>query len=565
MQSPRDARNGSVFRGGIRYALKMRSPQPINTPFTRRALLGAAPALFLAACSNPSGGQSQSGTASVTPSVTPTPSPTPVLDAQQLQDLKTQLDKLFQERTYPAHSMLVTALDGTRELYADAPDTPRLPASNMKILTYFALVQTAPERTFTTSVAQGKNGLFLVAGGDTLLVEGATEPATADSPTMRAGLSTLAADTVQQMNERKVAHGTFPVYLDTTIYTGSATNPGWEPGDLESGQITPINPIALASHTVPGQSTPDKPARPQDAGVAALEAFVKVLNKASEEHAEVKSGYVFTVADRRPREADTEQIAQIQSASALDQAFVMMLESDNVLAEVLGRNMAIAAGREGSASEAQKLVREKLQEAKISVTGLVQADVSGMSLQNRVTARTLAQTLVALAAHPKHEELERRFPVAGVSGTLKDRFSGEANKYARGHVAAKTGTLFTAISLSGYATRPDGTRLIFVSLLNDVGGAEALPGAKDTVDSAAAIVAARTEPPANPTETPAPSGSQVPGSSSSPDATGSGSAPNSSQAPGGSPSASPAGSSVPQEDAPSQAAEQNPAEVPSSQ
>lgn len=133
-----------------------------------------------------------------------------MLNSQQLQDLKTQLDKLFQERPYPAHSMLVTALDGTRELYADAPDTPRLPASNMKILTYFALVQTAPERTFTTSVAQGKNGLFLVAGGDTLLVEGATEPATAGSPTMRAGLSTLAADTVQQMNERKVAHGTFP-------------------------------------------------------------------------------------------------------------------------------------------------------------------------------------------------------------------------------------------------------------------------------------------------------------------------------------------------------------------
>ena len=103
----------------------MRSPQPINTPFTRRALLGAAPALFLAACSNPSGGQSQSGTTSVTPSVTPTPTPTPVLDTQQLQDLKTQLDQALSGAPLPAHSMLVTALDGTRELYADAPDTPR--------------------------------------------------------------------------------------------------------------------------------------------------------------------------------------------------------------------------------------------------------------------------------------------------------------------------------------------------------------------------------------------------------------------------------------------------------
>ena len=104
-----------------------------------------------------------------------------------------------------------------------------------------------------------------------------------------------------------------------------------------------------------------------------------------------------------------------------------------------------------------------------------------------------------------------------------------------------------------------------MSLLNDVGGAEALPGAKDTVDSAAAIVAARTEPPATPTGTPAPSDSQVPGSSSAPDATGSGSAPNSSQSPDGSSSASPAGDNVPQGDTPSQAMEQNPAEVPSSQ
>ena len=98
-----------------------------------------------------------------------------------------------------------------------------------------------------------------------------------------------------------------------------------------------------------------------------------------------------------------------------------------------------------------------------------------------------------------------------------------------------------------------------------MGGAVAVPGAKDTVYCAAAIVAGRTEPPANPTGTPAPSGSQVPGSSSAPDATGSGSSPNSSQSPDGSSSASPAGENVPQEDAPSQAAEQNPAEVPSSQ
>ena len=67
--------------------------------------------------------------------------------------------------------------------------------------------------------------------------------------------------------------------------------------------------------------------------------------------------------------------------------------------------------------------------------------------------------------------------------------------HARTFVQAKTGTLYTVSSLCGVATRPDGTRLIFAIILNDLGGADALPAAKERVDAAAAAIANRSTAP----------------------------------------------------------------------
>ena len=87
------------------------------------------------------------------------------------------------------------------------------------------------------------------------------------------------------------------------------------------------------------------------------------------------------------------------------------------------------------------------------------------------------------------------FPVAGVSGTLSDRFGAANAVHARTFVQAKTGTLYTVSSLCGVAIRPDGTRLIFAIILNDLGGSDALPAAKERVDAAAAAIANRSTAP----------------------------------------------------------------------
>ena len=513
-----------------------------TTTLTRRAALTLGGMLRLPACgsaateqkrpegsASPTGSATGSpdGTAEATASATPSATPTlaPALPEAELEQLRAALTALFADGTYPQYSLLVTGMDGNlpsikaatapADLYAANADTARVPASTFKVLTLFALNHYANlQARLRTRVTRDSAGLYLMAGGDTLLGAGASNP---KQIVGRAGLTTLAELTVKALNEGEKPTAALPVYLDGTFFSGPGVNPGWDAADVASGQITPIHPIALESHTVPGKSTASNPVRPDDAAVAAQKAFVDALNTAGKE-----SGMSFTLAERRTAPAEAVEIAAVESATLLEQAQHMMLESDNALAEVLGRCAAIAAGREGSAEAAQQTVRQTLTDAGVTVENLVQADVCGMSLTDRVTARTLVQTVALLNADERAEQLMQAFPLAGDSGTLADRFAAANSVHARGFVRAKTGTLYTVSSLCGVATRPDGTRLIFAIILNDLGGAEALPAAKERVDAAAAAIADRSSAPSASTDasagasattsTPAPATASAPAS-----------------------------------------------------
>ena len=501
-----------------------------TTTLTRRATLTLGGMFLLTACGSaateqkrPEGSASPTGSATGSPTGTaeatasPTPSATPTLapalpEAEQEQ-LRAALTSLFADGTYPQYSLLVTGMDGNlpsikaatapADLYAANADTARVPASTFKVLTLFALNHYANlQARLRTRVTRDAAGLYLMAGGDTLLGAGASDP---KQIVGRAGLTTLAELTVKALNEGEKPTAALPVYLDGTFFSGPGVNPGWDAADVASGQITPIHPIALESHTVPGKSTASNPVRPEDAAVAAQQAFVDALNAAGKE-----SGLSFTLAERATAPTGATEVGSVESATLFEQAQHMMLESDNALAEVLGRYAAIAAGREGSAEAAQQTVRQTLVDAGVTVENLVQADVCGMSLTDRVTARTLVQTVALLNADERAEQLMQAFPLAGDSGTLADRFAAANSVHARGFVRAKTGTLYTVSSLCGVATRPDGTRLIFAIILNNLGGADALPAAKERVDAAAAAIANRSTAPS--ASVPASAGASAPAS-----------------------------------------------------
>ena len=78
------------------------------------------------------------------------------------------------------------------------------------------------------------------------------------------------------------------------------------------------------------------------------------------------------------------------------------------------------------------------------------ADGSGLSIDDRLTARAVAELLVEVWNDTTlRNELWRMLPVAGVNGTLERRMRDTA---ARGEVRAKTGTTDIASALSGYAS-----------------------------------------------------------------------------------------------------------------
>ena len=117
-----------------------------------------------------------------------------------------------------------------------------------------------------------------------------------------------------------------------------------------------------------------------------------------------------------------------------------------------------------------------LRESCGSVDGLID-DGSGLSRQNWRSARSFVESIVAIHDTPEGQLLRSQMPVGGVSGTLAGRFGGPN----AGLVQAKTGTLFSARALSGWAQMADGRDAIFSVIVNGEEGT--LGGAIAAIDA----------------------------------------------------------------------------------
>src|SRR5215213_9882056 len=160
--------------------------------------------------------------------------------------------------------------------------------------------------------------------------------------------------------------------------------------------------------------------------------------------------------------------------------------SDNMLAEALARQVALAAGLPASFEGGAQAVTRALADAGIDVTGVTLSDGSGLSQADRVPAGVLTE-LVASAADGSlagASALLTGLPVAGYDGTLFDR--GDAGA-APGTVRAKTGTLLGVHALAGTVVTTDG-RLLAFAVVADGSGSDA--AAEAALDEFAAALAA---------------------------------------------------------------------------
>jgi D-alanyl-D-alanine carboxypeptidase/D-alanyl-D-alanine-endopeptidase (penicillin-binding protein 4) len=198
------------------------------------------------------------------------------------------------------------------------------------------------------------------------------------------------------------------------------------------------------------------------------------------------------VARGRPGDAPegghAKVLAEVQSATVGQQVDLMLQTSDNYLAEVMGRMTALGVGRPGSSDDAIAAVLQQVKDMGVPTDSLRAADVSGLAPANRVSARQLTDVVRAMTSgtDPRLRAALSGFPVAGLTGTLGDRYTDAASAAGAGLVRAKTGTLNTVIALSGSVVDADGRLLVFSFVGNGL-----TPGAanKAALDRSAAVLA----------------------------------------------------------------------------
>ena len=120
----------------------------------------------------------------------------------------------------------------------------------------------------------------------------------------------------------------------------------------------------------------------------------------------------------------------------------------------------------GSFTGGAEALQEVLTELEVWRKGAIIQDGSGLSRGTMITASMLATAWHTIASTPKLRALLMATPVAGVSGTLRDRYHVDESLGGRGRVHAKTGTLSEVSSLSGWTITRSRQSLIVVLLVN---------------------------------------------------------------------------------------------------
>jgi D-alanyl-D-alanine carboxypeptidase/D-alanyl-D-alanine-endopeptidase (penicillin-binding protein 4) len=151
------------------------------------------------------------------------------------------------------------------------------------------------------------------------------------------------------------------------------------------------------------------------------------------------------------------------SVQVAEDVTVINKTSQNLHAELLLRLLGKVHGTDGSFEQGTRVVRQFLVDAGVEDGDFFFYDGSGMSLDDKIAPRACTQLLAYASQQPWGAAWRDTLPVAGVDGTLAQRFRNSALK---GRLWAKTGTHDEVNALSGYLTAASGKTLAFSILVN---------------------------------------------------------------------------------------------------
>jgi D-alanyl-D-alanine carboxypeptidase/D-alanyl-D-alanine-endopeptidase (penicillin-binding protein 4) len=172
----------------------------------------------------------------------------------------------------------------------------------------------------------------------------------------------------------------------------------------------------------------------------------------------------FCFASAQCATADGRVVASHESPRVAEDVVVTNKVSQNLHAELMLHQLAVAYGKNGSTAQGARVVRQFLLNAGVDGDDFVFFDGSGLSGHDLVTPRAVVRLLQYAAGQPWFVEWKQSLPVGGVDGSLESRF-GEAA--IDGKVFAKTGTTGEARALSGYLECASGRTVMFSILVNN--------------------------------------------------------------------------------------------------
>ncbi|MFD2627391.1 D-alanyl-D-alanine carboxypeptidase/D-alanyl-D-alanine endopeptidase [Oceanobacillus kapialis] len=421
------------------------------------------------------------------------------------------------------------------QLFSQDGDIRLHPASNMKILTAAAALETLGENyQFTTEVlTDGKKrgkvlhgDLYLKGKGDPTLLQDDFEQFAKD----------IKAQGIQKIKGDLVGDDTWydDVRLsqdlnwsDEPFYTGAQVSaltlspnedydagtvivqvsPAEEAGGQAKVTLTPeTDYVTIENKTkmVPaGESKDISIEREHGSNTIVVEGTMPVDGSNSRSWASVwePTGYALDVFEKALEEEnirfigrserktgvtpDAARLLTSKQSMPLHELLIPFMKlSNNGHGEVLTKEMGKVVSGEGSWEEGLEVIEDVAAQYGMDKDTIQLRDGSGMSHKTMIPAHDLSQFLYEVQASDWFEAFEYSLPVAGesdrfVGGTLRNRMKEEP---AKGNVTAKTGSLTGVSTLSGYVTSADGEELIFSILINNyLGSSSSMRAIEDAI------------------------------------------------------------------------------------
>ncbi|MFP4311320.1 MAG: D-alanyl-D-alanine carboxypeptidase/D-alanyl-D-alanine-endopeptidase, partial [Nitriliruptoraceae bacterium] len=391
------------------------------------------------------------------------------------------LDDLLEEREGEQVAVYVVD-EHDRVLLAHDADVPLLPASTLKTVTAAAtLVTFGPDHRFRTRVEAtapiGVDGtlrgdLVLVGTGDPVLATPEYErwvyPARPRTPLealadqlVAAGLRRLEGDVIgvaEGFTGPERAAGWPEEYFwsfDARWADGLAVDAGLRtivtepPADDEE---EPEPPVGTGSSSEPPPPAEEEPTEPPEVTIdhtpqPALHATAELGRLLEERDVEVVGAGRL---DAQPP-ATVGRLAAVDSPPLHEILRFAVQRSDNQISDALFRAVGRARTGLGSFAAGERAHLQVLDQLGLDTTGLVLADGSGLSRNDRLTAHLLVDLDRRMRATRYAATWHAVMASMGESGTLRSRLVGTP---AAGRFVGKTGGLDDVASLNGTVVGP---------------------------------------------------------------------------------------------------------------